>query len=202
VARRGTRYALPLVALVVSGYVAYRIATPQLAVANVSYRNGQQCYGGVTYSTGYLKQVIDFMKRAGNCAGGYIADSAYYRPLYYSNRNPAVYHLPLTYIIANNVTTNIDYCLSAEDAILYNGTGSLQYNVYLRNAIARSWYHRHKTAACGGVPDTACAAAFVLQNRLRYLVLTPGIKIDSMLAGRITAIFTDDPTGERFLVLQ
>lgn len=202
VVKRGRLYALPVIILTLAGYAIFKTATFHTQGRSIFYHGGGGGYGGVTYSAGYLAQVNAFMKEAGSCAGGYLADSSYYRPLYYSNRNPAVYHLPLTYIIANNVTSNIDYCLSDQNDILYDGTGALQHNVYLGNGIDRSYYHWFKKRLCAGQPNNACATAFALQHRLKYLILTRGIAIDSALSNHTSQVFTDSNTGERFLVLR
>jgi hypothetical protein len=193
---RGVWFAGLAVLLLTGGYIVSKYQNRQTAFANIFLQNGPTSYGGKPYSRAYLGQVLGFMKTAGHPAGAWLADSGYYRGLYYSLHNPVVYHLPLTYIIAGNVSSNIDYCAS-DTAAIYCGTGDGGRNTYLANAIARSYFHN------GFMPGIADRLnRFIDTGRLRYLVVTKDIIIDTALFKRMAGSFTDENTGERFYMLK
>ena len=90
------------------------------ASPNIFRQNGAYVYEGKKYSETYLSQVNNFFDTGNQKVGGYLADTLFYNSTYYSRRNPNVYFLPLTYIIANKHNGIIDFCLSDSSAIKYN----------------------------------------------------------------------------------
>jgi hypothetical protein len=189
-----------LVVVCLASYVVNRIHEGSRGF--VFTQNDKHVYSGIEYSSDYINQVTAFASGREMCMGAFIADSSFYAGLYYSLRNPNVYHLPVTYILANHATVN-DFCLSDPRAIKYDRAGNLQHNQYLDNAIARSIYHRSYSSYA--VSDTATLSNigdFIRKNHLQYLVLTSGVPIDSIPGIKVTQKFTDPNTKERFWVIE
>ena len=141
------------------------------------------------------------MQANDGAAGAYVADSEYYRDLYYTLHNPVVYHLPITYIISNKVRSNMDYGAS-DTAAIYCGTGIEQRSAYLANGIARSFYHNGFLPG-GDMPGMGeKLSRLVGYAHLKYLVVTKDVRIDAAFSDRISGGYTDENTGERFLILK
>ncbi len=200
--RRGLLLTGLVLFLFLGGYAVSKYRDRQAAFVNIFLQNGRKCYGGTPYSAVYLDRVMAFMKTAGAAAGAYVADSGYYRDLYYSNHNPVVYHLPVTYIISNNVMSNIDYCASDTDAVYYGTTGEGGRNAYLANGIARSFFHNGFMPGGTGLSFDERLGRFIDVGHLHYLVVTKDIYISTVLLRRVSQSFTDESTGERFLILK
>jgi hypothetical protein len=199
--KQGALPALLVIFLFTGGYVLSKYRDRQTAFVNVFLQNGTTCYRGRPYSAVYLEQVMNYMKTADGAAGLYMADSGYYRDLYYSLHNPVVYHLPVTYIIANNVSSNIDYGVSDTSAI-YCGTGEVVRNTYLINGLARSFFHNGFMPGSDSLNFQDRLRRFIDSYNMRYMILTRGVYIDTSLSGRIDRDITDANTGERFLILK
>jgi hypothetical protein len=117
--------------------------------------------------------------------------------MYYSARNPNVYHLPLTYVLANQLHSNVDFCISDISAILYDDSGRLLNNRYLLNAIDRSWFHMSQQ----GKEHSTAVANFISRNNIHYLICTRNVHVDTSFIP-VKQILTDTITGERFLILK
>ena len=74
---------------------------------NTFVQNGSYVYGGTKYSAEYIKDVKAYFKANKRVTGGYMADTNFYKNTYYSRRNPNVYFLPVTYIVANGGITEM-----------------------------------------------------------------------------------------------
>jgi hypothetical protein len=184
-------------AIHLGSFLLYKFREGPEAFSNRYAQNAGSIYGGRPYSPAYLEEVIHFFKKEKPLYGGYLADSAFYRDLYYSRRNPNVYHLPLTYIISNQVPTNMDFCLSTRAAIVYSGEGHPLRNHFLDLAISRSLFYRDYPDSTG-----KAVADFIRDQGLRYLILSPGAGLDPAWAAKVTRQLLDPGTGERFLILQ
>jgi hypothetical protein len=200
IAKKSWKLQAALIIVCLSGYAANRIYQGRRDF--VFAQNDKHIYSGVGYSSDYIRQVTTFASGQKLCLGAFIADSSYYANQFYSLRNPNVYHIPITYILANYATVN-DFCLSDPKAIKYDRKGDLQHNSYLDNAIARSYYHRfYKSYA---VTDTATLRNikdFLLENHLQYLILTPGVLIDSVPGVTFRKKLMDPNTKERFWIIK
>lgn len=198
ISRLGLKWTFFICVLFTAGYIGMKYRMMPYAFLNIFRQNGKECYKGLQYSEVYINSVIEQVKGSEKSEGAFIADSGYYKNLYYSNRNPNVYHLPITYIIADKVETNVDYCLSSPEAILYTGSGSLDNNAYLENAISRSYYHYLPGDRTGEfVTDTNKVKQFIRNNRIKYIILTKGIDWDIHIPEASTVKITDKNTGER-----
>lgn len=198
---RGILPAIVVIFLQLGGYALLKYKDRESAFVNVFLQNGQYCYGGKPYSAAYLAQVTKYMQTRDGAAGAYIADSGYYRDLYYSIHNPVVYHLPITYIISNNVRSNMDYCVS-DTAAIYCGTGMEQRDAYLANGIARSFFHNGFMPGSDMTDTGEKIRRFIDEAHLEYLVVTKDVRIDPVLLSRMSGSYTDENTGERFLIIQ
>ncbi len=168
------------------------------ASINTFSQNGNFIYGGVKYSTAYLNQVKTYFKYQPEVIGGYIADSNFYRSTYYSRRNPNVYFLPITYIIAASRNRNFEFCLSDTSALNTELTNPLHYD-YLQNAINRSQFFQFRLNN-PALNYQQGVEIFIKQYRLQYLFVTKNYNLNG-LNKLVRKTFTDANTGERFLVL-
>jgi hypothetical protein len=199
-ANRSWKVQVALIVVCLSTYAASRIHEGRRAF--IFTQNGKQPYSGVEYSKGYISQVTAFAANQRMCIGGFIADSSYYAKLIYTQRNPNIYHLPITYILANHATIN-DFGLSDPAAIKYDREGYFKHNFYLDNAIARSYYHRsYKSYAVTDTTTLKNIGNFLRENHLQYLILTPGVVIDSVPGIAFRKKLTDPNTKERFWIIE
>ncbi len=173
-----------------------------LRVSNDDYKNVLHnevpAYNNIRYSSGYIDAVTTEIKKNDPHKGAFIADSAWYGRHYYSVRNPNVYHLPVTYILANKITSNVDFCLSPAEAILSHPDNKLDSNVYLLNALERSWFHKNYNSGSHAENVTR----FVHDNRIDYLFLSPGVTLPQSLSAFAEITITDEQTGETFVVFR
>jgi len=199
----GTRRAKVLLAgtlVFAAGYVLYKWKEGKEARVDIFRQNGNIVYGGSPYSEGYLARVTGFFSGAGDVAGGYLCDSVFYSNLYYSRRNPNVYFPPVSYIIANRIGSNYEYCLSDSTAMFANLDRADPYQAdYLSVAIRRSGFYVFQRM--GGWQRSEAIRRFIAGRHLRYLILS-GRKCEAEVAGIPVAQRFEDPrTGEVFLCL-
>ena len=161
-------------------------------------QNGAYVYEGKKYSATYLSQVNNFFDTSRQTVGGYLADSLFYKSIYYSRRNPNVYFLPLTYVAANKHNRIIDFCLSDSADIKYNLSDQIHKD-YLDNAISRSLFFRYRQDN-PSIGYTQSVRSFIATNHLTYLVVTGDYPLDK-LPVNVRRQITDVNTGERFLIL-
>ena len=161
-------------------------------------QNGAYVYEGKKYSANYLSQVNNFFDTSRQTVGGYLADSLFYKSIYYSRRNPNVYFLPLTYVAANKHNRIIDFCLSDSADIKYNLSEQIHKD-YLDNAISRSLFFRYRQDN-PSIGYTQSVRSFIATNHLTYLVVTGDYPLDK-LPVNVRRQITDVNTGERFLIL-
>ena len=161
-------------------------------------QNGAYVYEGKKYSATYLSEVNNFFDTSKLSVGGYLADSLFYKSIYYSRRNPNVYFLPLTYVAANKHNRIIDFCLSDSTDIKFNLDEQIQKD-YLDNAISRSLFCRYQQDN-PTIGYTQSVLNFIAINHLTYLVVTSDFSLDK-LPVKVRRQITDVNTGERFLVL-
>ena len=161
-------------------------------------QNGAYVYEGKKYSATYLSQVNNFFDTSRQTVGGYLADSLFYKSIYYSRRNPNVYFLPLTYVAANKHNRIIDFCLSDSADIKYNLSEQIHKD-YLDNAISRSLFFRYRQDN-PSIGYTQSVRSFIATNHLTYLVVTGDYPLDK-LPVNVRRQITDVNTGERFLIL-
>jgi hypothetical protein len=182
-------------AFFVGGFIFLRVSSTDHK--SIFRYNGAGEFGYASYSNEYIKQVSGYLAQNSASYGAYIADSSYYNNMYYSARNPNVYHLPLTYVLANQLHSNVDFCLSDTTAILHDDSGKLINNRYLLNAIDRSWFHiSHQ-----GQEHSTAVANFISRNNIHYLICTRNVRVDTSLIP-VDRILMDSITGERFLILK
>ncbi len=178
-------------------WVLHWIIMPPASI-NIFNQNGAYVYNGKKYSETYLSQVNNFFDSGQQKVGGYLADTIFYNSTYYSRRNPNVYFLPLTYIMANKHNRVIDFCLSDSSAIKYNLTEQIEKD-YLDNSISRSLFFRYRS----GYPNLSRSPAlqsFITVNGLSYLIVTKDYPLDE-LPVMIRRKIIDGNTGEKFLIL-
>jgi hypothetical protein len=184
-----------------AGYGVLKLNGRDAFKVNIFSQNGRYCYDGKPYSAVYIRQLMEYCKGKPALVGGYVADSLFYSNLYYSRRNPNVYWMPASYIIAGQVKSNFEFCLSEEQSIMYNLGDNVTELNYLRNAIHRSFYARYalKRKEAGQV---ATAKDFVIDHRLDYMIVSPHIDPAVMFAGLHFSKYTDANTGEQFVMFR
>jgi hypothetical protein len=182
-------------AFFVAGFIFLRVSSTDHK--SIFRYNGSGEFDHDSYSKEYIKQVSSYIAQNSASYGAYIADSSYYDNMYYSARNPNVYHLPLTYVLANQLHSNVDFCISDISAILYDDSGRLLNNRYLLNAIDRSWFHMSQQ----GKEHSTAVANFISRNNIHYLICTRNVHVDTSFIP-VEQILTDTITGERFLILK
>ena len=178
-------------------WVLHWVVMPPASV-NIFRQNGAYVYEGKKYSENYLSQVNNFFDTSKQKVGGYLADTLFYNSTYYSRRNPNIYFLPLTYIMANKHNRIIDFCLSDSSAIKYNLTQQIE-NDYLDNAISRSLFFRYRSDH-PSLNQIETIKSFITNNRLSYLIVTKDYPLEE-LPVNIRRQIIDTNTGERFLIL-
>ena len=165
---------------------------------NTFVQNGNYVYGGLKYSAGYLMEVKEYFKQSKPSVGGYIADTNFYKNTYYSRRNPNVYFLPVTYIVANDHNRNFEFCLSDTAAINYEVDNPL-FKDYLHNAVNRSFFFQYRLK----YPTFSyeqLVTKFITEYRLSYLVVTKDHALGNVNK-MVKKEIIDPNTGERFLIL-
>lgn len=178
-------------------WVLHWVVKPPSSI-NIFRQNGAYVYDGKKYSETYLSQVNNFFDTSKQKVGGYLADTVFYNSTYYSRRNPNVYFLPLTYIIANKHNRIIDFCLSDSSAIKYNLTEQIEKD-YLDNAISRSLFFRYQLGH-SNLSHTQVLQSFITVNGLSYLIVTKDYPLEE-LPVNIRRQIIDTNTGEKFLIL-
>ncbi|MBS1566935.1 MAG: hypothetical protein JST39_21315, partial [Bacteroidetes bacterium] len=195
------KYALLVLLIYASGYLAYKYREGVEAFDSVFRNNRHRTDSRPPYTSRYLDSVTAIVQALGTANGAYIADTGYYKSLYYSLHNPLVYHLPVTYILSDRVQTNMDFCLSDTTAIYY-GVGEGIAKSYLANAVARSYFHNGFAGVKGSVRYQDLVASFIKSMHIRYLFITKDIAADLLTGLPIDRIIVDAGTGERFLLLK
>ena len=165
---------------------------------NIFNQNGNYVYGGIKYSVSYLAEVNNFFDSSKQPIGGYLADSSFYLSTYYSRRNPNIYFLPLTYVVANRHNRIIDFCLADSTDIKYDLTEQIHKD-YLDNAISRSLFFRYRLSQ-PLLNYTQAVQSFANAHRLAYLILTKDYPLH-ILQLNVKRQIVDANTGERFLIL-
>jgi hypothetical protein len=189
-------YLFASVFLASSGLIRPIISTDQ--AVNTFVQNGSFVYGGAKYSATYINEVRKYFSQLKPAIGGYLADTGFYGSTYYSRRNPNVYFLPITYIIANDHNRNFEFCLSDTLAINYQVDNPL-YKEYLRNATSRSFFYQYGLKYPTYTHDQI-VEKFIADNHLSYIIVTKDYPLDN-LKRFVKKQLTDPNTGERFLIL-
>ena len=161
-------------------------------------QNGNYVYGGAKYSAAYLREVKDYFKLSNPSVGGYIADTNFYKNTYYSRRNPNVYFLPVTYIVASGRNRNFEFCLSDTAAINYQLENPL-FKDYLQNAVNRSFFYQYRLKY-STLSYEQIIEKFITEFKLSYLVVTKDCQVGN-LKKMVKKEVIDPNTGERFLIL-
>jgi len=193
----------PRIVLLVSGYLSLlwlvnRIITLP-AQTNIYKQNGHFVYNGLPYSKQYISQVMQYFQNEKPALGGYIADSSFYNQLYYSRRNPNVYFMPVSYLVAGRYNQTLQICLSDTAAILHQLTNPVFIN-YLNNAIERSLFYRFRLQNKGLLYQQQ-VAAFTQSNQLSYIIVSKNVWATGVDI-RPKRQLTDPITGEQFLILR
>jgi hypothetical protein len=165
---------------------------------NTYVQNGRYMYNGLPYSKAYLQKVDAYFKQHRGGIGGYAADSVFYQSVYYSRRNPNVYFLPLTYVVAGRHNGNIEVCLSDSVAIISQVVLPIE-REYLGNAINRSAFFQYQRQQ-KSVAYKELVEQYIQLTKLAYIIVTKGYDA-GYLQPRVKQAFSDETTGERFLVL-
>ena len=165
---------------------------------NIFKQNGNYVYGGTKYSPDYLAAVGHYFKTENPGVGGYLADSSFYADTYYSRRNPNVYFLPVTYIVAGSHNNNIDFCLSDTGAIQNQLNDGLSRD-YVQNAVSRSLFFQYRLQH-PSFNYYKAVSSFIADHHLSYIIVTKNFRLEDI--GLTTKNEIIDPaTGERFISL-
>ena len=167
---------------------------------NIFKQNENFVYDGKKYAVGYISQVQSYFKENPNVQGAYMADEKFYAETYYSRRNPNVYYLPISYIIAAKANNNIEYCLSDSVDIMTGVSNPVSIN-YLQNAIDRSVYIQFQLQQ-GATSDDFKRVSFILRHKLKYLIVTKDVVLEPKILEIVKNEFVDETTGERFYVFK
>lgn len=167
---------------------------------NIFKQNGEFVYEGKKYSQEYLNQVAKYFKGQKKIVGGYLADTNFYKNIYYSRRNPNVYFLPITYILSDNYNRNFEFCLSDTSAIISQEENSV-YKEYLNNAIHRSFFYQYLKEN-PSIDYSLAVNNFINRYHLSYLFATKDYIVSSLIKNKVKREIVDSVTGEKFLILQ
>lgn len=187
--------AILVLAINLAGFILFRLNSQDHK--NIFDADNDLYHSGKNYSRAYMQSVSDYFLNHKNSYGAWMADSIYYRDLYYSARNPNVYHLPITYVISDK-HKNIDFCLSEKKAILHHPENRFNNNRYLLNALERSIFHRSDTAEAHPIAVTR----FIHAIGIDYLILSPGMNLNTFPKLNVERMVRDENTGEQFIILK
>ncbi len=165
---------------------------------NIFKQNGNYVYGGKKYSPDYLAAIDNYFRTQNPGVGGYLADSSFYADTYYSRRNPNVYFLPVTYIVAASHNNNIDFCLSDTAAIQFQLNEGLSRD-YLQNAVSRSLFFQYRLQH-PSFKYYQAVNSFIADHHLSYIIVTKNFRLED-IGLTIKNEIKDPATGERFILL-
>lgn len=181
-------------------FLLQRFVLPNESHQFIFRQNGAYVYGGKKFTDTYIKQIDSALSGKQVIRGGYWGDELFYDSLYYSRRNPNVYSLPSSYIIANKVFLNEEFCLSDSAAIMRGMNKNLPGEIaYLQAAIRRSVFSSRIKSNKPSVNDSRLA--FIKKHQLNYLILTRNADSGILQFLHVTKHFSDSNTGERMYVL-
>ena len=183
------------------GYVLFKVREKKADTVDV-FRSGSSFNGGKHYTEQYIGAVTGYLKGRENLLGGYLEDSSYYRHIgYFSLRNPTVYFPPISYIIAGQVLSNYEFCLSDTTAILTGINRSDEYETdYLDDAIRRSGFYVYRKQTGSSRREALCH--FIISRHLQYLILSGKASEAEVADIPVGQKFEDSATGEIFIILK
>jgi hypothetical protein len=153
------------------------------------------------YSQKYLNEVRDEMKTIQAKPGAFISDSVYYNRMYYSKRLPDFYFPGLSYYIFGIADNSYQFCLSDTSAIYYGYTGEKRDLIFLHHGVASSLFYQDFFKP-GYTPIGEKRKMAIGKYGIRYIIMTPGAKVDEEWSTLIERSYTDKQTGQQFLVLR
>ena len=183
------------------GYVLLKVREGRDARVDV-FCGGGSVYGSRHYTDQYIGAVTGYLRDKENLLGGYLGDSSYYRPMYFfSLRNPNVYFPPISYIIADRVLSNYEFCLSDTSAILAGMDRRDAYTIdYLDDAICRSGFYVYRRQT--GSLRREALRNFIDSRHLQYLIVSGKVSEAEVADIPMRQKFEDSTTGEIFIILQ
>jgi hypothetical protein len=167
---------------------------------NIFKQTAPYAYNGTGYNVRYIDSVASYIKTNKSVVGGFVCDSIYYNNLYYSQKNPNVYFLPITYLVAEKYNNNFEFCLSNPSLIIGHEQNRV-YKDYLTNAVQRSFFNHFLQTSHIDNYDQGLQS-FINTYQIDYLIFTKYAAIPSYILPKVKKQYSDPSTGEKFLVLQ
>jgi hypothetical protein len=151
------------------------------------------------YSASYLGKLQKNLQTLPMKRGIFIADSLYYQQQFYAQRNPNVYFLPATYLMAHH-TNYLETIAIFDSSHLVSGYLTFSQRNYLENAINRSVWQNYKRQNPGIATDLLLLQ-FVKQHQIQFLMATKNAQVPTALLKMATMAVKDEATGEQYISL-
>lgn len=195
------RLYLILSLVIIALFFGQRFVFLQKSYDNVFKQNGEFLYGGKKFSADYLQKIDHVFPKGSKVKGAFWADVNFYDSIFHhSYRNPNVFLLPTSYVLASYTGLNYEFCLSDSADIIYGIKESevIPYG-YVSSAIKRSAFYQY--AVNNNTTSNENRLHFIKNNKLQYLILTKNADTSIIAQLPVLKKFQDSSTGERFYTL-